>query len=156
MDKVTRQGPQTTTFFEEKGEPRRYRTEVLPLTNLTLTAGPNRVTPLSLSPPLRQTYPPSHVHSVSVPHSPGVIKKAGASSPRARLTRDPIGGLAALLPGMSLPCGAPGCMRMSDITLMPCGHKTLCRNCCLNTSECPLCDTIIERRIHKRSGVYRI
>ena len=32
-DKVTRQCPQTTTF-EEKGEPKRYRTEVLPLTGL--------------------------------------------------------------------------------------------------------------------------
>ena len=30
-DKVTRQCPQTT-IFEEKGEPKRYRTEVLPLT----------------------------------------------------------------------------------------------------------------------------
>ena len=30
-DKVTRQCPQTTTF-EEKREPKRYRTEVLPLT----------------------------------------------------------------------------------------------------------------------------
>ena len=35
MDKVTRQCPQTTTFFDEKGEPKRYRTEVLPLTSLT-------------------------------------------------------------------------------------------------------------------------
>ena len=34
MDKVTRQCPQTTTF-EKKGEPKRYRTEVLPLTSLT-------------------------------------------------------------------------------------------------------------------------
>ena len=33
-NKVTRQCPQTTTF-EEKGEPKRYRTEVLPLTSLT-------------------------------------------------------------------------------------------------------------------------
>ena len=33
-DKVTRQCSQTTTF-EEKGEPKRYRTEVLPLTSLT-------------------------------------------------------------------------------------------------------------------------
>ena len=33
-DNVTRPCPQTTTF-EEKGEPKRYRTEVLPLTNLT-------------------------------------------------------------------------------------------------------------------------
>ena len=33
--KVTGQCPQTTTFFEEKGEPKRYRTEVLPLTTLT-------------------------------------------------------------------------------------------------------------------------
>ena len=32
-DKVTRQRPQTT-IFEEKGEPKRYRTEVLPLTSL--------------------------------------------------------------------------------------------------------------------------
>ena len=32
-DKVTRPCPQTTTF-EEKGEPKQYRTEVLPLTNL--------------------------------------------------------------------------------------------------------------------------
>ena len=32
-DKVTRPCPQTTTF-EEKGEPKRYRTEVPPLTSL--------------------------------------------------------------------------------------------------------------------------
>ena len=32
-DKVTRPCPQTTTF-EKKGEPKRYRTEVLPLTSL--------------------------------------------------------------------------------------------------------------------------
>ena len=36
-DKVTRQRPQTTTF-EEKGEPKRNRAEVLPLTSLTLTS----------------------------------------------------------------------------------------------------------------------
>ena len=42
-DKVTRQCPQTTTS-EEKGEPKRYRTEVLPLTSLyRLTARPNRL-----------------------------------------------------------------------------------------------------------------
>ena len=35
MGKVTGQCPQITTFFEEKGEPKRYRTEVFPLTNLT-------------------------------------------------------------------------------------------------------------------------
>ena len=34
MDKVTGQCPQTTTFFEDKEEPKRYRTEVLPLTSL--------------------------------------------------------------------------------------------------------------------------
>ena len=32
-DTVTRQCPQTTTY-EEKGKPKRYRTEVLPLTSL--------------------------------------------------------------------------------------------------------------------------
>ena len=44
-DKVTRPCPQTTTF-EEKGEPKRYRTEVLPLASLPayrLTARPNRL-----------------------------------------------------------------------------------------------------------------
>ena len=36
MDKVTRQCPQTTTILKtlEKGEPKRYGTEVLPLTSL--------------------------------------------------------------------------------------------------------------------------
>ena len=34
-DKVTRQCPEATTF-KEKGEPKRYRTEVLPLTSLLL------------------------------------------------------------------------------------------------------------------------
>ena len=34
MDKVTRQCPQTTTF-EEKGEPKRIRTEVFLLTSIT-------------------------------------------------------------------------------------------------------------------------
>ena len=35
MDKVTRQCPLTNhNLFEEKGEPKRYRTEVLPLTSL--------------------------------------------------------------------------------------------------------------------------
>ena len=33
-DKLTRSCPQTTTF-EEKGEPKQHRTEVLPLTSLT-------------------------------------------------------------------------------------------------------------------------
>ena len=32
-DKVTKQCSQTTTF-EDKGEPKRYRTEILPLTSL--------------------------------------------------------------------------------------------------------------------------
>ena len=32
-------------LFQEKGEPKRYRTEVLPLTSLNLTARPNRLTP---------------------------------------------------------------------------------------------------------------
>ena len=34
-DKVTRQRPQTTTFFQEKAEPKRIRTEVPLLTSLT-------------------------------------------------------------------------------------------------------------------------
>ena len=35
MDKVTGQCPQNHDLLEEKGEPKRYRTEVLPLTSLT-------------------------------------------------------------------------------------------------------------------------
>ena len=34
-DKITKQCPQTTTFFEEKGEPKRNRTDALRLTSLT-------------------------------------------------------------------------------------------------------------------------
>ena len=44
MDKVTGQCPQNHNLFEAKGELKRYRIEVLPLTNLTLTARPNRLT----------------------------------------------------------------------------------------------------------------
>ena len=46
-DKVTRLCPETT-IFEEKGEPKRFRSEVLLLTSLTpyrLTASPNRLSP---------------------------------------------------------------------------------------------------------------
>ena len=35
MDKVTRQVSTNHNLFKEKGEPKRYRTEVLPLTSLT-------------------------------------------------------------------------------------------------------------------------
>ena len=45
MDKVTKVST-NHNLFEEKGEPKRYRTEVLPLTCLCLchTARPNRLT----------------------------------------------------------------------------------------------------------------
>ena len=36
MDKVTRHCPTNHNLFEEKGEPKRYRTAVLPLTSLQL------------------------------------------------------------------------------------------------------------------------
>ena len=39
----------TTTTFEEKGEPKRYRTEILPLTSHRLTARPNRLSKDSTS-----------------------------------------------------------------------------------------------------------
>ena len=64
-DKVTRQYPQTTTF-EEKGEPKRYRTEVLPLTSLCTAL------------PLGQTGFPvscdhaSRLHLLAAPLKPGV------------------------------------------------------------------------------------
>ena len=46
MDKVTRQCPKNHSLFDEKGEPQRYQTEVLPLTTGRpngLTARPNRL-----------------------------------------------------------------------------------------------------------------
>ena len=45
MDKITRQRPQTTTFSKGKGQPKRHRTEVLPLTSLK----PHRYAKLALS-----------------------------------------------------------------------------------------------------------
>ena len=59
-DKVTRPCTQTTTF-EEKGEPKRYRTEVLPL-----TTRPNR-----LSPP--ETYVIASQTSVGLWHTMGKL-----------------------------------------------------------------------------------
>ena len=50
-DKVTRQCPQTTTCYEEKGEPKRNRAEVLLLTSLNAL-------------PLGQTGSPSDTHGV--------------------------------------------------------------------------------------------
>ena len=52
MDKVTGQCPQNHNLFEEKGEPKRYRTEVLPLTSL---------------PPYREAKP---AHRSGLPPSP--------------------------------------------------------------------------------------
>ena len=47
-DKVTRQCPQTTTFLKRRRPAKRNRSKALLLTSLTLTAGPNRLTPSSL------------------------------------------------------------------------------------------------------------
>ena len=60
-DKVARQCPQTTTP-EEKGEPKKIRTEVLPLTNLT-NALPLGQTGSPLYPPTYlPTYLPIYLH----------------------------------------------------------------------------------------------
>ena len=57
-DKVTRPCPQTTTAVEEKGEPKRYRTKVLPrsfrLPAYRLTARPNRLSGPHTTPELRE------------------------------------------------------------------------------------------------------
>ena len=42
-DEVTRQCPQNHNAFEEKGEPKRYRTEILLLTSLTPYSGSMRI-----------------------------------------------------------------------------------------------------------------
>ncbi|PVD37112.1 hypothetical protein C0Q70_04107 [Pomacea canaliculata] len=80
--------------------------------------------------------------------NPNVIKQRGGGSGGTAAQRASPG-LNFLLQGLNLPCGR--CMRPADITLMPCGHKTLCRSCCLLITECPLCDAPIERRLAKRS-----
>ena len=56
MDKVTRQCPQTTSF-EEKGEPKRYRTEVLPLTSLPPCRWAKPALTHICSPPHLRSYP---------------------------------------------------------------------------------------------------
>ena len=60
-DKVTRPCLQTTTS-EEKGEPKRYRTEVLPLTSL---------------PPYRQAKPALPVVTIIDGHDKGPLLSAG-------------------------------------------------------------------------------
>ena len=52
MDKVTGQCPQTTTFFEEKGEPKRYQTTHTH-TDVVSNRGPSAYQPDAL--PLGQT-----------------------------------------------------------------------------------------------------
>ena len=84
MDKVTRQC-RTTTIFEEKGEPKRYRTEVLPLTSPTpyrWAAGPHRLTIVSLLNLLLLLAPSPHerrrvLQAVRLPFT-GVTYKHGA------------------------------------------------------------------------------
>ncbi|ESO83402.1 hypothetical protein LOTGIDRAFT_176240, partial [Lottia gigantea] len=52
-----------------------------------------------------------------------------------------------------LPCrrclGNPAC-----ITLVPCGHKCLCRDCALKANRCPVCEQFIFRRV--ATGVYTV
>ena len=82
-DKVTRPCPQTTTF-EEKGEPKRYRTEVLPLTSLTPyhSAKPAHrpkgrwFVPNMSALHLRTSSPTSSSSSVILPQSSGVVSKS--------------------------------------------------------------------------------
>ncbi|KAK7093791.1 E3 ubiquitin-protein ligase MIB2-like [Littorina saxatilis] len=49
-----------------------------------------------------------------------------------------------LLKGVSIPCVK--CDVMSDVTLQPCGHKSLCRKCCNDVTLCPTCDAAIDSR----------
>ena len=56
MDKVTRQCPLTNhNLFEEKGEPKRYRTEVFPLTSLKPVLNWANVCSLNILRTVRQT-----------------------------------------------------------------------------------------------------
>ena len=76
MDKVTRPCPQTTTF-EEKGEPKRYRTEVLPITSLRLTARPNWLSDVQAT--IQQAFIPPTIPPIDVntPHTATEALKAG-------------------------------------------------------------------------------
>ena len=44
-----------------------------------------------------------------------------------------------------VPC-AKCLSRISDVTVKPCGHKVLCRNCCIDVTHCPICETFIMQR----------
>ncbi|PVD35499.1 hypothetical protein C0Q70_02462 [Pomacea canaliculata] len=49
-----------------------------------------------------------------------------------------------LLKGVSLQC--PSCDRVSDVTLQPCGHKSVCRKCADTVTSCPVCHVDIEEK----------
>ncbi|PVD35498.1 hypothetical protein C0Q70_02461 [Pomacea canaliculata] len=49
-----------------------------------------------------------------------------------------------LLKGVSLQC--PSCDRMSDVTLQPCGHKSVCQKCVTTFTSCPVCDVHIDEK----------
>ena len=95
-DKVTRPCPQTT-IFEKKGEPKQYRTKVLPLTSLPPDRKAKPGSPFHVSQcpppckPLDQSHPPPPLPSQSPPPPPlprepvrrplAVIALRGTSAP---------------------------------------------------------------------------
>lgn len=49
-----------------------------------------------------------------------------------------------VLRGVALTCGV--CRNaVSDITLLPCGHKTVCRGCSGHVVQCPVCHYRVDR-----------
>ncbi|XP_046370585.2 E3 ubiquitin-protein ligase MIB2-like [Haliotis rufescens] len=102
----------------------------------------NGATPLDVakSPTVKQAV------QLFVRQNQGSIQRSATSTPRGGGARVQ---LRTTMFDMQLPCAK--CMsKMADITLMPCGHKILCRQCCLTTEICPLCETHIERRLAKK------
>lgn len=55
-----------------------------------------------------------------------------------------------LLKGVSLQC--PSCDRMSDVTLQPCGHKSVCQRCVATVTSCPVCDVHIDEKEVDNTG----
>ncbi|XP_041378055.1 E3 ubiquitin-protein ligase MIB2-like [Gigantopelta aegis] len=51
---------------------------------------------------------------------------------------------------LNLPCAKCLC-KTAVITIKPCDHKVLCRECCLRVEKCPMCETLIQRRLAHRS-----
>ncbi|KAK7496809.1 hypothetical protein BaRGS_00012018 [Batillaria attramentaria] len=84
-----------------------------------------------------------------IKENPQLVKRKGGGSGGgggASLSSSQLqAAMGSLLKGLNLPCGR--CQGPSNITVRPCGHKALCRDCCLKVTSCPVCNRFIEQHV---------